>query len=118
VELDKTLYDCVEAAKLRHDHLTKQLREFGFVGNAYDPCVFNKTEDGVTLTIVLHVDDLLIACKSQQVIDAFVNYFNGIYKGDMTRHQGVKLNYVGMSMDFSMPGQVSIAMANMIKDLL
>jgi hypothetical protein len=56
--------------------------------------VFNKTEDGVSLTIVLHVDDLLIACKIQQAIDAFLNYLSGIYKGDMTRHQGVKLNYV------------------------
>ena len=67
VELDKALYGCVEAAKLWYDLLTKQLREYGFEPNPYDPCVLNKTgEDGDQITIVLHVDDLFITGKARR----------------------------------------------------
>ena len=43
VELDKALYGCVEAAAMWYQELRKTLLEFGFVENAYDVCVFNRT---------------------------------------------------------------------------
>jgi hypothetical protein len=59
VALDKVLYGCVEAAYLWYKNLNETLLAYGFMENPVDPCVFNKTEDdGVQLTILVHVDDL------------------------------------------------------------
>ena len=63
VKLDKALYGTVEAAKLRYDLLSGQLREAGFTQNPYDLCVFNKIgSNGNQITVALHVDDMLITC--------------------------------------------------------
>lgn len=100
VQLDKALYGCVEAAALWFKHLTASLIADGFVANPYDSCVFNKTAaDGVQITIVLHVD-------LESVYDE-VKYTSGVV-----------INYVGMTFDFSVQGQVSVTMDNCINDIL
>ena len=72
VRLIKALYGTVEAARLWYDLITKVLLEYGFVANKYERCVLNKTTPtGLVLTVVLYVDDLLVTCKSEQVIIQF-----------------------------------------------
>lgn len=118
VQLDKALYGCVESAKLWHDLLSEQLVEYGFKRNSYDQCVFNYGEGDQQLTVAIHVDDLLITCKSQQKIDSFVKHLSSLYSDKLTRHQGTKVDYVGMTLDFSVKGEVSVTMSNMVRDLL
>ena len=61
VQLDKALYGCVEAAALWYSDLRGKLEKNGFVANPYDACVLNKLcPDGVQITVVVHVDDLVV----------------------------------------------------------
>jgi hypothetical protein len=63
VVLDKALFGCVEASSLWYAHLRGTLIAYGFIENAYDMCVFNKfAPDGAQVSVVLHVDDLLVTC--------------------------------------------------------
>jgi hypothetical protein len=63
VQLDKALYGCVEAASLWYKNLRSKLVGWGFTKNPYDLCMFNKVgSDGKQITVVLHVDDLLVTC--------------------------------------------------------
>ena len=118
VQLDKALYGCVEAAALWYNDLRGTITKDGFVENAYDHCVFNKKcTDGNQTTIVLHVDDLLVTNANESNLDAFYSYLKGVYK-ETRIVRGKVLDYVGMSFDFTVPGEAKVTMANCINDIL
>jgi hypothetical protein len=64
VKLQKALYGLMRVSLLFYRKLRKELEEYGFVVNPYDPCVANKdVGDGKQLSIIWHVDDLMALCK-------------------------------------------------------
>ena len=117
VQLDKALYGCVEAAALWYHNLRSKLIAFGFVENPYDLCVFNKSESGVQITIALHVDDLLITSSSPLHIDKLDAYLKKVYPETKTT-AGRVVDYLGMSFDFSVRGEVRITMKNCVDDII
>jgi hypothetical protein len=118
VELDKALYGCVEAAKLWYDHLSSKLVADGFQPNAYDTCVFNKMDkSGKQITIVMHVDDLLVTCENESSLEDLQKYLRSVYP-EITVHRGKKLDYLGMTFDFLEDGEVSVTMDNMVNGIL
>jgi hypothetical protein len=117
VELDRALYGCLEAAKLWYDDLREKLLGWEFNENLYDVCVFNRTVDDVQITVVLHVDDLLITSLSQNLMDQFESYLRSVYP-EIKMTSGLVIDYLGMTFDFSKPGQVNITMDNCVTDIL
>jgi hypothetical protein len=118
VALDKALYGCVEAAALWYEELTSRLRENGFVPNAFDHCVLNKTgKDGKQITIVLHVDDLFVTCETQATLDELSAYLTEIYK-EIKTARGRRLDYIGMTFDFRTEGEVRVTMDNCTADII
>jgi len=118
VQLDKALYGCVEAAALWYANLCSTLDLDGFSPNPYDPCVFNKMgSGGAQVTVVMHVDDLFVSSKSDVDIEKFENYMRGVYT-EIKVSKGKVLDYLGMTFDYVVPGQVSITMDNCEQDIL
>jgi len=117
VRLTKALYGLIESAKLWYEDLKTTLESNGMVPNPYDPCVFNKTVGGVQITTGFHVDDLFISSKSAELIDELLGVLKKRYK-TITEHHGKVHNYLGMQMDFRMPGRVQIKMTKYVEDLL
>jgi hypothetical protein len=118
VVLDKALYGCVEAAALWHANLSATMKSDGFVPNSYDSCVFNKHGlDGVQVTVVMHVDDLFITSKSGENHTNFESCMRNKYK-EIKVSKGKVLDYIGMTFDFIVPGQVSITMENFERSIL
>jgi Reverse transcriptase (RNA-dependent DNA polymerase) len=69
VLLKRALYGCVESAGLWHANLCVTVGELGYIKNEVDGCVFNRVDhDGVQCTACVHVDDLFITSKSDQMI--------------------------------------------------
>ncbi len=63
VKLKKALYGLMRASLLFYRKLRRELEDYGFTVNPYDPCVANKTtECGSQLTAIWHVDDLMSSC--------------------------------------------------------
>ena len=61
VKLQKVLYGLMQASLLFYRKLRKELKGYGLIVNPYDPCVANMlTKGGKQLTVVWHVDDLMI----------------------------------------------------------
>jgi hypothetical protein len=61
VKLQKALYGLMRASLLFYRKLRKELEDFGFAINPYDPCVANKdVGDGKQVTVIWHVDDLML----------------------------------------------------------
>jgi hypothetical protein len=118
VRLKKALYGCIESARLWYDKISSDLEKLGYSKNAYDPCVFNRTEaDGTQVTIVIHVDDILLSASSEIIIDRAIAEIEAMYP-NLETHRGRILSYLGMSLDFSRAGQVRVSMSGFISDLL
>ena len=98
VQLDKALYECVRT-KLEKD---------GFIANPYD---------GVQITIVVHVDDLLITSASVTNLASFEQYLKSIYP-QISVHREAILDYIGITFNFTVQGKVSITMENCVSDIL
>ena len=66
---------------------------------------------------MLHVDDLLVTNFNKVNRENFYSYLKGVYK-ETRIVRGKVLDYVGMSFDFTIPGEVKVTMANCINDIL
>ena len=117
VKLNKALYGCIQSSKLWYEHLCGTLENMGFVRNPMDKCVFNKVIDGKQCTICVHVDDLLITCELEEVIDSIYGRLRERYR-EVKLVRGPKVSYLGMTLDFSEPGKAKCTMEGYIQDLL
>jgi hypothetical protein len=117
MKLDKALYGCIESGKLWYDLLSSTLTSIGFKVNPCDRCVFNKIVDGVQITICFHVDDCMLTCTEERLLDEVVNKLIATFEG-ATVHRGVKHSYLGMEFDFSVVGEVSVSMSGYVDKIL
>jgi hypothetical protein len=120
VRLTKALYGTLQAALLFWKELSAYLIEQGFVLNPYDNCVANKTIEGTQCTILWHVDDLKLSHVKQEVLDGIIDTLNERYGkiAPLTVTRGDIHEYLGMTLDYSCPGKVTIRMDDYVKDIL
>ncbi len=60
VKLQKALFGLMRASLLFYRKLRKELEDYGFEINPYNPCVANKiTDGGNQLPVIWHVDNLM-----------------------------------------------------------
>ena len=117
VKLEKALYGCIESAKLWYDLISSKLIELGYTQNPYDVCVFNKTMNEVQLTVTLYVDDLMMTCASEELLDSAIAEVQSLFQGS-TVHRGKLHSYLGMVFDFTTDGSVSVKMDGYVDDII
>lgn len=117
LKLDKALYGCVESAKLFYDHISTALTSIGLKINPYDICVFNGVVDNVHVTVIIHVDDLLIWSVDRRGVEYVVTQLRNIYK-NLTLHEGPILDYLGIELNMSQSGTVSVSAQRMVHETL
>ena len=118
VNLDRALYGCVESAKLWYEDLKGTLEKAGFTMNPVDECVFNRGKGDDQCTVAMHVDDLLITSKQVNTIDKLITELKGRYTEGVTVHEGDIISYLGMTFDWSKPGEVKVTQEGYIQDIL
>ncbi len=90
----------------------------GFAAYPYDPCVYNKVGvEGAQITVVMHVDDLFVVSMRNASLAKFENYMRKVYK-DIKVSKGKVLDYIGMTFDYVVPGQVCMTMEKCERDIL
>ncbi len=117
VRLEKALYGCVESAALWGEHIKGTLLRDGFIQNPYEVCCYNKMNKDEQISVVIHVDDLLITSIQMRYIDELITVLTRTYK-DIRTVTGDALGYLGMLFDFSVLGEVKITAPAFIKDML
>ena len=117
VELNQALYGCVESAQLWYTELTDTLKALGFRMNDTDPCILNRTDNGIQITVVIYVDDLLMACIKSDPIDDLISALREKYE-DIKVVTGKTHNYLGMVIDFSTPHVVTLNQTGMVLDII
>lgn len=125
VQCLNALYGTMVASLLYYRKFVKSLTDIGFEINPYDPCVANKMVKGKQMTICFHVDDCKISHKHPKQVDKMINYLRKEYEsifedgsGAMKVSRGPVHKYLGMTLDYSVRGQVSISMYDYIEEIL
>ena len=120
VELLKALYGTLRAALLFWKRLSKQLVDWGFEINPYDWCVTNKMVNGRQLTVLWHVDDLKISHMDDAMVTNLVDQLELEFgkEAPLTITRGKVHDYLGMTLDFSLPGKVQVSMFDYIDKML
>ena len=108
------------SAMLFYCKLTKSLLSYGFELNPYNPCVVNKMVNGDQLTIFWHVDDLKSSHIDPKVNDNFLQWIKDMLRqlSEVKMTEGLLHDYLGMTLDYSVPGQVSMDMSHYVKKMV
>ena len=120
VVVKRAIYGMLVASLLWYKKFTEDLKSVGFVFNPYDPCVANRMFEGKQLTTAIHVDDNKVSCEDPRALDWFVEWLNKMYGkfGEVKVERGKRLKYLGMVLDYTTPGEVSIDMSDYVKEML
>ena len=98
----------------------KSIEAIGYEVNPYDPCVANKIINGKQHTLSWHVDDLKSSHVDPKVNDDFHKWLQDEYGQikEITATRGKKHVYLGMTLDYSVPGEVKVDMTDYVKEML
>jgi len=70
--LRRALYGLKQAPRAWHQKLKTVLTEMGFVPSKVDPCLYIKETDQGKILLLTYVDDLLIAAKTNDMVESVV----------------------------------------------
>ena len=117
VSYDKAIYGMMNAALLAYKKLAKLFCEWGSVMNPYDPCVWNKMVGGKQMTIMFHIDDLLMAHLLPHIVTLFIKKLEREYatQDPLTVTRGLIHDYLGVTFDLCVPGQVALSQYDYLK---
>ena len=118
VRMSKALYGLLKSALDFYNKLRSDLEGNGFVVNPYDPCVANKDANGKQMTVIWHVDDLKLSHVDESENTKFAKWMKTMYGEKLTVHRGKIHDYLGMDMDWSKDGKVTISMIEYLYRIL
>ena len=120
VHILRAIYGMLMSGLLFYKKFRKSIEEIGYEVNPYDPCVANKIINGKQHTISWHVDDLKSSHVDSKVNDDFQLWLQKTYGQvkEITATRGKKHVYLGMTLDYSTPGEVKIDMRDYVKDMI
>ena len=114
VQLYKSVYGLLRSALLFYRKFKKELMDYGFEMNPYDPCTANMDTPGGQMTVQWHVDDVKASCRDSFEITKLFKYLDNIYGNKIVAHRGKRGEYLGINFDYSIKGAVVIDMIEYI----
>jgi hypothetical protein len=118
VKLQKALYGCIRSALLFYEKLVGDLKSQVFELNPYHPCVAKKTIDGSQFTLTWHVDDIKMSHKDPKEVTKVIDWMKAIYGDNMHVSREPVHDYLGMTLDYTMKGEVKVTMVDYLKGVL
>ena len=120
VHITKAFYGLLLSVLQFYKKLSMDLIKQGYKINPYNPCVANKIIDETQHTVTWHINDLKFSHKDPKVNDQFIEWLNKKCGklGDIKATRGPVHEYLGMTLDYSKKGQVSIDMRDYVNTML
>jgi hypothetical protein len=125
VQCQNALYGTMVASLLYYRKFVTSLTDIDLTINPYDPRVANKIIEGKQMTICFHVDDCKLSHRKKTVMDRMIGYIwqecESIFEdgsGAMPVSRGKIHKYLGMTLDYSVQGQVKITMLKYVNEIL
>jgi hypothetical protein len=119
VHVLQAIYGLMISSLLFYKKLSQDLLRYRFKINLYDPCVANKIVKDNQLTISWHVDDIKVSHADTATVDDFMALVQTTYGqiGKVMETCGKIHSYLGMTLDYEAPGQVTIDMVDYIESM-
>jgi hypothetical protein len=118
VKLQKALYGCLRSALLFYEKLVRDLKLQVFKINQYDPCVANKLVNGEQFTLTWHVDDIKMSHNDSNEVTKVIEWLKGIYGDNMHVSRKLVHEYLGMTLDYTVKGEVKITMVDFLEGVI
>ena len=93
--------------------------DYGLQLNPFDPCAANMiTMSNRLLTVLWHVDNLMIQCSDLFKITKLLRYLTRIYGDKEVAHRGKCHSYLGMDLDFEKEDVFAMSMIPYIDTIM
>ena len=94
-KLQKSIYGLKQASRSWNIHFDEVVKEFGFIQNEEEPCVYKKTSGSALVFLVLYVDDILLIRNDIPMLElvksSLKNSFSMKDLGEATYILGIKI---------------------------
>ena len=107
VNMHKALYGMLCSTLMFYKNIVKNLDDYGFKINEYDPCVANKTVNWSHMTVFWYMDNFKVYHKDGYYITRFATYLRDIYGASQASRSKVH-NYLGMTLEYSQKGKIQV----------
>ena len=118
VQLLRALYGCLESAQLWYELLSKLMISAGFKNSVLEPCVWKKGDKDSWIVVLIYVDDGLVVASDDGKMAEFKKQMSEWFRENVKFTPGPIINYVGMVLDFTVPGVCRVSMPHAIKGLM
>ena len=104
VTCDKGICRTMNVSLLAHNRLYKSFKSWNFTINPYDPCIWNEMELLTQITIMFHIDDLIMSNESVTIVTKHVKLLDASCgeKDPLTETRGKTHDCLGTTIDFSL----------------
>jgi hypothetical protein len=72
-KLDKALYGLKQAPRAWYSRLSSKLQSLGFSASKADTSLFSYNKGGVTIFMLIYVDDIVVASSLEKAVDALLH---------------------------------------------
>jgi histone deacetylase 1/2 len=114
-KLQKALYGLKQAPRAWYERLTQTLVQFGFKSSKCDPSLFIYTHKGITLYVLVYVDDILLTGSSSTLLHDLIHKLNSKFA---LKHMGKPDYFLGIEVKYLSNGSILLTQSKYIRDLL
>jgi histone deacetylase 1/2 len=113
--LHRALYGLKQAPRAWYDRLTQALILFGFQPSKCDPSLFVYNHKGITLYVLVYVDDILLTGSSSTLLQDLISKLNSQFA---LKHMGKPDYFLGIEVHHLPNGNMLLTQSKYIRDLL
>ena len=77
-----------------------------------------KVKEGKQITVIFHVDELMMSCEDNYELTKFLCYIANIYGPKLAMHLGNKHDYLGMYFEFMNNGSLELSMFKYLDSII
>src|ERR1051325_5690794 len=114
-KLNRALYGLNQAPRSWYDKLHKTLFQFGFTASRCGHSLFLYNHQGITLYVLVYVDDILITSTSSTLIHKLISNLHNIFA---LKKLGKPTYFLGLEVKYQANGSLILTQTKYIKDLL
>ncbi|GIL90146.1 hypothetical protein Vretifemale_17861 [Volvox reticuliferus] len=101
----RSIYGLQRASQCWYDTMSARFAEIGLLPSKSDPAMFVKVNEKGVILVLVHVDDMCIAAKSQELIDRVKKAISGLFK---VRDLGEVKVFLGMEVGRRDNGDITL----------
>lgn len=109
------IYGLKQTPRAWFDKLKSTLLQIGFIGSRCDPSLFIYKKNGVTVYLLVYVDDIILTGISNSVIQQLIQQLDSIF---LLKQLGSLDYFLGIEVKTLPNGNILLTQSKYIKDLL